>query len=83
MKRVFRAVAIVVVVGAAIGADCCDVMRHDTMTESQKSVAVCKERGGVPVLETDTRLTCDDGGHCFQILKRCDFPGQIRLQGEK
>lgn len=78
-KRVVIVFAIAVV---TIGADCCD-SRHGMLAENEKGVAACRDRGGVAVIETDRARACDDGGHCFTLLARCDFPGQIKLQGEK
>ncbi len=83
MKRLLRGCALLTIAVAAIGADCCDARRHALMQENEKSVDLCRERGGIPILETLTTESCDDGGHCFKTLKRCDFPGQLRLQGEK
>lgn len=82
MRRVLRGGVLIVGMLAAIAADCCDP-NHDNYTEQQKEqrkdIDICRDRGGIPI--TDTKI--DDGGHGFTKLARCDFPGQIKLQGEK
>lgn len=79
-----RGVVLGVVLAAAVVQECCDSDKHRLLEDQQRIVKLCEERGGVPILETESEKRCDQGGHCFRVLKQCSLPGgPVMLRGEK
>ncbi len=65
---------LIVAMFTATAAECCNPANHAELEQRATRVAMCVERGGIPLTEIRT----DDSNHRFEELKGCIFPCDAR-----